>query len=300
MSDDGQSLYLQQQKHLDTMECFEKGLITVQDTGGLDLRFGSMDAMLKLLEMIAYRQGIGDLLAEGSRRAAQRIGKGAENYAMHVKGQEFAMAEPRAKFGVGLAYAVSPTGADHLQHEHDGAFDSNLTGYSHTADDPNVFLKALYPMGLLEPVPSLSLHGEKVQLFTYLQHYWSLFNCLDLCIFTVEPVRTMKLNQIIEVVQAATGWDTSLFELMKAGERATTLARCFNIKHGLKRDDDTLPDRLFEELEGGPLKGSKMDRMEFEKSISLYYEMMGWDKDHGIPTEGKLYELGIGWAAAEM
>lgn len=282
------------------MECFEKGIITKEDTDGLELKFGNADAMLKVIEMIAFRRGIGDILAEGSKRAAKKFGTNAEQYAMHVKGQEFAMAEPRAKFGVGLAYAVSPTGADHLQHEHDGAFDSALTGYSHTADDPNVFLKALYPMGLLDPVPSLSLSGEKVQLFTYLQHYWSLFNALDLCIFTFEPVRTFKVNHLVDITKAVTGWDTSLFELLKAGERATTLTRCFNIKHGLTPADDTLPDRLFNGLEGGPLQGTKMDKKEFAKSIKLYYEMMGWDPGSGIPTEGKLYELGIGWADREI
>ena len=282
------------------MECFEKGILSKQDLGGVALNFGNAEGMLKMLEMIAYRRGVGDLLAEGVARAAAKIGKGAEKLAMHVKGQEFAMAEPRAKFGVGLAYAVSPTGADHLQHEHDGAFDSSLTGYSHTTDDPNVFLKALYPMGLLDPVPSLSLGGEKVQLFTYLQHYWSLFNCLDLCIFTFEPVRTFKVNHLVDIVQAVTGWDTSLLELMKAGERATTLTRCFNLKHGLTRNQDTLPDRLFEGLGGGALKGSKLDRAEFEKSVGMYYEMMGWDGKDGVPTEGKLYELGIGWANREI
>jgi aldehyde:ferredoxin oxidoreductase len=282
------------------MECFENGIIDENDTDGIKLTFGNADAMLKMIEMIAYRRGLGNVLAEGSRRAAKTIGKGAEKYAMHVKGQEFAMAEPRAKFGVGLAFAVSPTGADHLQHEHDGAFDIALTGYSHTADDPNVFLKALYPMGLLDPVPSLSLSGEKVRLFTYLQHYWSLFNSLDLCIFTFEPVRTFKVNHLVDITKAVTGWDTSLFELMKTGERATTLTRCFNIKHGLTPEDDTVPNRLFEGLTGGPLKGTKLERKEFEKSIKLYYEMMGWDTSMGLPTEGKLYELGIGWAFKEI
>ena len=282
------------------MECFENGIIDENDTGGLKLSFGNAEAMLKMIEMIARREGLGDILAEGSRRAAEKLGNGAEQFAMHVKGQEFAMAEPRAKFGVGLAYAVSPTGADHLQHEHDGAFDSALTGYSHTADDPNVFLKALYPMGLLDPVPSLSLSGEKVQLFTYLQHYWSLFNSLDLCIFTFEPVRTFKVNHLVEITKAVTGWDTSLLELMKAGERATTLTRCFNIKHGLTPENDTLPDRLFEGLHGGPLKGTKLDKTEFEKSVRLYYEMMGWHPDTGVPTEGKLYELGIPWTKEEI
>lgn len=283
------------------MECFENGLIDANDTGGIDLNFGNADAMLKLLPMIAHRKGFGDVLAEGSARAAAKIGKGSEKYAMHVKKQEFAMAEPRAKFGVGLAYAVSPTGSDHLQHEHDGAFDSALTGYSHTSDDPNVFLKSMYPFGWYDPVPSLSLGGDKVALFTYLQHYWSLFNALDICIFTFEPVRTFKINHLVDIVEACTGWDSSLMEMMNAGHRATTLTRCFNLKHGLTVEDDmNIPDRLFQPLKKGPLDGSAMEKEEFEEGVRMYYEMMGWTIDKGIPTKAWLHFLAIPWAADEL
>ncbi len=282
------------------MECYENGILTKEDTDGVELKFGNADAMLDMIERIASREGLGDTLAEGVKRAAAKIGKGAEKYAMHVKGQEFAMAEPRAKFGVGLAYAVSPTGADHLQHEHDGAFDPALTGYSHDAEEAGVFLQGIYPLGILEPVESLYLGPEKVRLFFYLQNYWSLFDTLDLCIFVFKPVRTFKIPQLVDMVSAVTGWETSLWELMKVGERATTMARCFNVIHGATREDDTLPDRMFEPLKGGPLAGKKMDREEFERSLPLYYEMMGWDRDTGIPTEGKLYELGIGWLSEKM
>ncbi|KJS50560.1 aldehyde ferredoxin oxidoreductase family protein [Desulfosporosinus sp. BICA1-9] len=283
------------------MECFENGLITKEDTGGIELKFGNAEGMLKILEMIASRDGFGDILAEGSKRAAEKIGKGAIKYAMQTKGQEFAMAEPRAKYGLGLAYAVSPTGADHLQAEHDGAFDPALTGYSHAADDTNYFMKGIYPLGLLEPVESLSLGPEKVRLFTYLQHNFSLHNVLDLCMFITAPVRTMKLTQLVDIVNAVTGWETSLWELFKTAERATTMTRCFNVKHSLKVEDDTtVPDRLFEGLEGGALKGARLNKEEFLESISLYYEMMGWDRNTGIPTEGKLHELGIGWTNSEI
>jgi len=277
------------------MECYENRLITKEDTEGIDLSFGNAEGMLTMLEKMAAREGFGDVLAEGVKRAAEKIGKGAQQYAMHVKGQEFAMAEPRAKFGVGLAYAVSPTGADHLQHEHDGAFDPNLTGYSHDAEDASVFLQGVFPLGILEPVESLYLGAEKVRLFTYLQHYWSLFDTLDLCLFMFAPVRTFRIPQLVEMVRAVTGWETSLWELMKVGERSTTLTRAFNVRHGATKEDDKLPGRMFEGLKGGPLSGSKMDRAEFEKSLPLYYEMMGWDKENGVPQPAKLYELSIGW-----
>lgn len=277
------------------MECFEKGLITTEDTGGIELKLGNAKAMLEMIDMIAERRGFGNILAEGAKRTAEFIGQGSIKYAMQVKGQEFAMAEPRVKFGLGLAFALSPTGSDHLQAEHDGAFDPVLTGYSHDADEPSFFLKNIFPLGLLESVPSLSLGPEKVRLFTYLQHYWSLFNCIDACIFTFAPVRTFKIEQMPDMVEAVTGWNISLWELMKVGERATTMTKMFNIKNGASRKDDKLPDRMFEGLEGGTLKGSKLDKEEFNRAITLYYQMMGWDGKTGIPTEGKLHELNIGW-----
>lgn len=277
------------------MECFENGLITTKDTGGIELNIGNAEAMLQMVEMIAERKGFGDILAEGSKRAAEIIGKGSSKYAMQVKGQEFAMADPRVNFGLGLHFALSPTGADHLQAEHDGAFDSALVGYGHDADEPSSLLSNIYPLGILEPVPSLSIGPEKVRLFTYLQHYWSLFECLDACIFTFAPVRTFKIEQIPEMVKAVTGWNTSLWELMKVGERATTMTKMFNIKNGVSREDDKLPERMFEAVKGGILKGNKLDKDEFERAITLYYQMMGWDGKTGIPTEGKLHELNLKW-----
>lgn len=282
------------------MECFERGILTVADTDGLQLRFGNASAILPMVEMIAAREGLGKLLGEGVARAAKAIGKGAERYAMHVKGQEFPMHDPRGKYGVGLAYAVSPTGADHLQHEHDGAFDPQLSGYSHKADAPSFFSQQTMPLGIFEPVHSLSLGPEKVRLFSYLQHYWSMFNMLDLCIFTFAPVRYLKVNQVPEVVSAATGWNVSLWELMKAGERGTTLARVFNLKHGLTAHHDRLPERMFEPLDSGPMKGACLPPQELGQAMALYYEMMGWDEATGIPRRSKLDELGVGWASAHL
>jgi aldehyde:ferredoxin oxidoreductase len=278
------------------MECFERGIITKEDTGGIDLRFGNAGAMLEVVEKIAAREGFGDTLAEGAKRAAEIIGGDAPQYALQVKGQEFAMAEPRSKFGLGLAFAVSPTGADHIQHEHDGAFDPALTGYSHDADNPMGMLSEIFPLGILQPVPSLSIGPDKVRLFTYFQSFWSLFECIDTCVFTWAPVRTWKVHQMVEMVRAVTGWDTSLWELMKVGERATTMTRCFNLKAGLTAEDDSLPDRVFDPLPEGPLEGSRLKRDEMDDAVHLYYGMMGWDEETGIPTRARLYELDIPWA----
>ena len=282
------------------IECYEKGFLTQEDTGGLELEWGDPAMMVKLVEMIAFRQGFGDRLAEGVYRLSQQLGEDTAAFAMHVKGQEFPMHDPRGKYGVGLAYAVSPTGAEHLQHEHDGAFDPQLTGYSHESDEPSVFGKEIMPMGIWEPVPSLSLGPDKVRLFTYLQHYWSMFNMLDLCIFVYAPVRYYKIDQIVDLVRAATGWNITFWELMKAGERGTTMARVFNLKHGLTHKDDKLPERMFQGIENGPLQGAAVPHEELDQAIPLYYEMMGWTSDTGVPLRGKLVELQIEWATEQL
>lgn len=276
------------------MECFEKGILSKKDTNGIELKFGNGTDVLELIEKIAFKKGFGKLLAEGVKRISDFLGGECKNFAMHVKGQELPMHEPRGKYGVGLGYAVSPIGGDHLQAEHDGAFDPVLTGYSHHADSPSFFSQQIMPLGILESVESLSIGYKKVRLFTYLQNYWSLFNSLDLCIFAFGPVRTFKINQIVEIVKAVTGWDTSLWELMKVGERGTTMARCFNLLNSVGKNADILPERLFEPLQDGAFKGSKLPREKILKAITLYYQMMGWDTE-GIPTEGRLAELGLNW-----
>jgi len=270
------------------MECFENGILTKKDTGGLDLRFGNSEAMLKLVEMIGKREGLGDILAEGVKRASKKIGKGSEKFAMHVKGKEIPMHEARWKTGVGLGYAVSPTGADHVQMEHDTCF-----------EEKGFFLDQLGPIGILEPVGTFDLGPRKVRLFTYLQHWWSLGNCLDLCLFTTAPVRVWTIPKVVEMVNAVTGWDTTTWELMKVGERATTMARAFNAREGFTKDDDWLPERFFQPLEGGPLKGKKISKEDYKRAIAAYYRMMGWDET-GVPTKEKLEELDVGWVADKL
>jgi aldehyde:ferredoxin oxidoreductase len=270
------------------MECFENGILTKEDTGGIDLRFGNAGAMVKMVENIAKREGLGDILAEGVKRAAERIGRGAERFAIHVKGKEVPMHEGRWKTGVGLGYAVSPTGADHVQMEHDPCFETK-----------GLFLDQLRPIGILEPVDSLDLGPRKVRLFTYLQHWWSLGNCLDICLFTTAPVRVWTIPQVVEMVNAVTGWDTTTWELMKVGERATTMARAFNVREGFTKDDDWLPERFFQPIEGGPLKGTKLSKEVVRKAIATYYQMMGWGED-GVPTKAKLEELDVGWVADKI
>jgi aldehyde:ferredoxin oxidoreductase len=267
------------------MECYENGILTQEDTEGIEFRFGNADAMIKGLEWIAFRKNrLGDLLAEGVKIAAEKIGKGSEKYALHVKGQELPMHDPRGKTGQGLSFAVSPTGADHVEAPHDTPFAA-----------PGPMLSRIAPLGLLEAVPTRDFGPKKVRNYTYLQFVWSLYNSLGVCNFVAGPVWALPLNKLVEVVSAVTGWETSLWELLKAGERTVTMARVFNLREGFGRKDDTLPDRLLEPLESGPLQGKGIDRQEFEEALTQFYEAMGWDPKEGVPTRGKLAELNLYW-----
>ncbi len=262
------------------MECFERGLLTEKDTGGLELRFGNVQAMTNLIEQIAHRQGFGDLLAEGSLRAAKRIGRETERYAMQVKGQEFPMHEPRIKFAHDLGYATSPTGADHMHNIHDD-------GYASEGG-----IQGVRSLGILEPMPFDYLGPEKVRLAKYHIDWQVFWNCLGLCMFM-----PYSREQMRDVVQGVTGWNSSIFELMKAGERALALARAFNYREGFTAQDDVAHWRFSTPFESGPKQGTKVPAEDIAQALDLYYEMRGWDKETGAPTTGKLHELGIGWVA---
>jgi len=264
------------------MECYENGIITREDTDGLDLKFGNGDAALKMIDKIAFRKGFGDMLAEGSWRAARKIGRGAESFALTVKKQSFAMHEPRGKNNIAFAYSLSPTGADHIEAAHDMPFEEGKWA-----------IPDLYPIGILEGIPARDLSPNKVRWFVYNQHIYSLLNTLSMCFFTAGPARLFRLKHLADMVQGATGWETSLFELMVLGERTTTLARMVLTREGLGRKDDALPERVFEPLETGRLTGVKLDRDEFEKALDYYYEMMGWDVKTGVPRRARLYQLNI-------
>jgi aldehyde:ferredoxin oxidoreductase len=259
------------------MECYENGLISREDTDGIDLRFGNAEAMVQMVELIGERRGIGDLLAEGTKRAAEKLGNGAEAYAIHVKGQEVPMHEPRLKRGLGLGYSVSPTGADHCHNIHD----SVMVGFN---------LEKLRPLGVFEEIPVDSLNGEKVRMYKYQMEMRILANCLSICQFP-----PWKFSEYVDLTQAVTGWDISLFELVKVAQRTLNLARIYNLREGFTKADDWLPSRFFDPQTSGALSETSVETRQLRQAIDTYYEMMGWNKD-GIPLEGTLNELGIGWA----
>jgi aldehyde:ferredoxin oxidoreductase len=265
------------------MECFERGLLTKSDTGGLELRFGNGPAMLRMIEQISRREGLGDLLAEGVARAARKIGAGAEELALHVRGMEMAMHEPRWKQGLGVGYAVSPTGPDHVHNMHDSNFAK-----------PGPLLQEMKVLGITEPLPVDDLSPAKIRLLKA-NTMWIHFLNSAVCCFFVMFYGLVGLERLSRLVNAVTGWDTSVAELMQVGERAANLAQCFNLREGFTSADDTLPRRFFTPQDSGPLQGVAPDEETFRKAVATYYQMMDWPQ--GVPSAAKLGELGIEWAA---
>lgn len=269
------------------MECFQRGLLTEKDTGGLQLTFGNAEAMLRAIEMICRREGFGDTLAEGSARAAQKIGKGAEKYAMHVKGAELPMHHPYFKPITGLGYALSPTGADHLR---------NLMS-PQGLTKPGAGLEQYRPLGILDPLPLEDMGSPaRIRMYTYAVLWRTALDCVGMCYFCGDGYRH---DQVAEIVRGVTGWSTTVWELMKVGERCTNMMRVFNIREGFTRQDDRLPERFHQPMAAGPIKGTKLDKEEFNRAIETYYKMMGWDEE-GVPQREKLQELGIEWVAEEL
>jgi len=262
------------------MECFERGILTAQDTGGLELRFGDAGVMLQLIELIARREGIGDLLADGSRQAARRIGRGAEEFAMQVKGVEFGMHEPRLKQGLGLLYAVSPNGADHMSGAHDTSFMHEGRG-----------MDAVRSLDSLDPLPAQDLGTAKVDRVRNQHLARNFADSLVLCHFV-----PWTLRQQVDLVRALTGWDYTDFEALRQGERVAAMARVFNLREGLRAEDDELPARFYSPTPRGALKDSAIDRAAMQRARRTFYTLMGWDPGSGRPGAEKLESLGLDWA----
>ena len=259
------------------MECFENGLLSIKDTGGIELRFGNAEAMLKVVELIARREGIGEMLAEGTARVAQRIGKGASELAVHVKGLDPGMHDPRVKPGFGLGYMVSPHGADHCSSMHD---ERHFTP---------VQLQELRPLGILESVPVDDIGPRKVALFRLIHLKRTISDSLVACSFL-----PYSYQQTADLLAAVTGWDTSIAEQVHVAERIVTMARLFNLRQGLTAADDVLPPRFFQTKTDGVLADKpRLNPAEMEKAKSYFYTLMGWDAKTGVPLPEKLEELYI-------
>jgi aldehyde:ferredoxin oxidoreductase len=271
------------------MECFEKGVITKEQTDGLELKFGDADAMLKALEVMVKGEGeFGRTLGLGSERAAQVWGHGADEFLITVKGAEAPAHMPQAKRSLSLIYAVNPFGADHQSSEHDPYYEEGVADLN---------LNRLKMIGLGEPQPGYSLTAEKVRFAYLTQVFYSLLDSAELCQFVFGPAWTLYgPAETVEMIRAVSGWNITVEELMAVGERRLNLFRIFNAREGLDRKDDKLPKKFFKQLQGGgPTAGIALTHEEVESAIDEYYRLAGWT-NNGVPTPETMERLDIAWA----
>lgn len=267
------------------IDCFENGILGLEDTGGIELKFGDSDILVSLIEKIASREGFGDFLAEGVKRMAEKLGPGSEKYAVHCKGLEFPAHDPRVKKSLALAFGVTPIGADHMSSSHDGMI---------TSATPASVADRLKPLGIYERLGSDDLGPKKAAFFHKTHLAYSMINSLDICVFVMAPARALNYNEVVDAVDAITGWETSLWELIQVGDRRLQMMRAFNIASGLSSKDDCLPPRMFEPLKGGATEGKVIDEDVYREALGNLYELMGWDKD-GKPGYAKLAALDLDW-----
>ena len=270
------------------MDCFERGYLTLKDTGGIDLRFGNADAMLAILEKIVKREGLGDILANGSAYAAEKIGHGAYDLVVAVKNHELPAHMPQVKRSLALIYAVNPFGADHQSSEHDPGYTPDTASYN---------LERFAEIGLTNPLSDRVLNREKVKMALYSEWNYSFMDTADLCQFVWGPAwQVYGPKEEAALINAVTGWNWTVDDVQKLGERRLNMLRAFNAREGAGRDRDTLPKRIYDEpLKGGSSDGLTVTRQEVEEALDMYYEMCGWEVKTGKPTRVKLEELGLAW-----
>lgn len=271
------------------MECFEKGILTEADIG-FPAPFGDAAAMVGLTEMLATRQGIGDILANGSRRAADLLGKG-HDLLITVKGSEAPAHMPQAKRSLGIVYAVNPFGADHQSSEHDPMIEEGASDLS---------LGRLKLLGFDAALPADSFGPEKVRYTLRTQQFYSFLDTASVCQFVWGPAWTLYGPQeTVDFVRAVTGWDDfDIDELMEIGERRLNMLRAFNDREGIDRAADKLPAKFFRPLQGtGPTAGLALDPAQIEGALDEYFRLAGWDGQTGNPTPATLARLGLDWVS---
>lgn len=278
------------------IDCFEQGLITVEDTDGIELGWGNAEAMIAMLEKTLKREGFGDVLAEGSARAAAHIGNGAQDLVVAVKGAELPAHMPQVKPSLAVIYAVNPFGADHQSSEHDPSYTPKAASAS-----PDKYGKRMADIGLTDQQPREVLNEAKVEFALKTQYAYSALDTADACQFVFGPSwQLLGMEELAGVISAVHGEEVTVSDLMTLGARRLNMLRVFNAREGITREQDTLPKRLFEPLDGGPSDGKSVDRDQFEAALDTYYEMAGWDPVTGNPTPETLDGLELGWLKAEL
>ncbi len=264
------------------MECYEKGILTKNDFDGLDMSWGNIDSAIEVLKKIAVREGIGNILADGVKRASLTIGKGSEAFAIHVKGLEGAAHDPRSGKALALTYGASNTGMNHIHPIEGMAYDAYKVDFG------------LIEYGLKDPkyVDRFDEIG-KGKASKILHDFGTIPDVIGLCKFYIYAGITP--DDISEQLSTLTGWDISAMEILKIGERVYNLQRMFNVREGVTRKDDQLPERVKEIPKFGKYsKVSESAIRNYDMMLDEYYEARGWD-ENGIPRIEKLKELDLEW-----
>lgn len=265
------------------MELYEKGELTKKDTDGLELKWGNGEAILALIRKIAYREGFGDILADGVRKAAEKLGKG-EEIALHVKGLEIIQADPRGLKGYGLGYAVASRGADHLRSE----------PFIELSDDPE---KGKELFGVPEATLRLSYRG-KGKLVRFFENWCAIIDSLEVCKNLAENMELLPFKKAAEIAEAVTGIHFTEGSMFEIGERIVNLERAYLVREGIRRKDDYLPERFIKEpLPNGNSKGAVF---EIEPMLNEYYAEREWDLKTGIPKVEKLRKLGLDYVVEDL
>jgi aldehyde:ferredoxin oxidoreductase len=276
------------------MECFEKGILTEADTDGLRLAWGDQDVIPKLLRMIAYRQGIGDVLAEGLKRAPEIIGKGSEKYAIQAKGMALTSRDGRSSKGWALQYAVSSRGPCHIR----AFIPESMPDWGWDVALKDTLKKYRDPKNRL-------LEEGKAELVYWYENLLAFKNSLEICLFTSDPWMFSKEDKkfsmpgmLARFYNATTGANIGEEDVLHIGERIVNIEKAYNVRLGLTRKDDALPDRITKEpMPDGFAKGQVVD---LQPMLDEYYGFRGWDKHTGLPTRKKLMELGLEDIAIEL
>jgi len=254
------------------MEAYERELIGPEHTGGLSLRFGDPDAILAMIEKVAHRRDVGDVLAEGVREAARRIGDGAQEFAIHVKGLDIAYHDPRAFVSMAVNYATANRGGCHLEAL------SYWNGYGIRHAD----------LGYLETLPHHESDAQQAQMAYDYQNYMSIYNPLGLCKFIAKGL--VGPERIAQIVNSALGWHWAAEDALTMGDRLFQLKRLINLRLGVTAADDTLPERLLTQPRpSGDAAGVLPD---LQVMLPIYYQMREWDEE-GKPRQARLKRLGL-------
>ncbi len=275
-------------------ESAEKGLIRPEATEGKPLGFGDAEALFWLIERVAQRNGIGDILAEGFKAAVEHFGRQTAAYAINVKNNGLAVHMAQVKPSQALMYAVCPIGPDHMSSEHDWLLASDSEARKGLGVFKSERPASAEQSGIREA--SGSYGPDKVRMTVYSQYFYSLLDTLCLCMFCWGPGNLFNYRELEDLLCYTTGWECTFWELMKVGERRVNMMRQLNAKRGFAREHDRLPKRLSKPLPDGPAKGKRVESETFERMLDKYYGLMGWDNKTGNPTGAKLLELGLEWS----